>query len=531
MRKKVLGTIAGLLASAGGALAQLPASTPANFAPRPVAPTGAFGGDIQKTQGFIRPPDGIPPVLPGGGPEGMPGMGGPGMGMPGMGGPGMGGPGMGMPGMGGPGMGMPGMGGPGMGMPGMGGPGMEGGMPGYPPQGPYGQQNYSTPRLEGPALGGAGLFSNARSSPRYWVNSEYLLMFPRSQPLNQPLIITSAPAAAATLGPASTSVLYGAGDLSYGAASGFRISGGFFRPQDQRLGLELSALYIAPTSNDFFGRSGDNGVPTFGRPFFATDLNTPSSILASFPTVVSGSILGRSTSRLWGIDANGLLNLYRTPPENLRAWTLNLVGGFKFLDLGERLNITSASTVLAGRTVPYAGITVPENTTLIVEDDFQATNRFYGGQAGFQSQYYGGRWYFGLTGKVGLGIMHQELSIDGTTGQNNPTVPIISQTIGGVYANPQNIGTYTNDAFGIITDLNATLGFNVTSWLTVTAGYNLIHMNSVVRPGNQIDGRIDSTVIPTSINYGAAAGPRNNFRLRTTDYFIHGMNFGFNVHY
>jgi hypothetical protein len=479
MRKKVLGTIAGLLAGAGGALAQSPAS----MNPRPVAPAGAFGGEIQPAQGILRPTDPIPPVLPGALPEQIGG-------------------------------GMGGM------------PGAEGGMPGYPPPGPYGQQMYSTPRLEG-----MGLFGSQRGAPRFWVNSEYLLMFPRSQPINLPLIVTSAPSAASTLGAASTSPLWGAGDLSYGAASGFRISGGFFRPQDQRLGLEISGTYISPTSNDFFGRSGENGVPVIGRPITATDLGTPASILASFPTFVSGSILGRTTSNLWSLEANALLNIYRTPPESLRAWSFNLLGGFKFMTLDEDLNITSASTVLPGRTIPYAGITVGPNTTIMVEDDFNVSNKFYGGQVGFQSQYYGGRWFVGLSGKVGLGIMHQEVIVDGFSSQNNPTVPVISRAVGGVYANPQNIGRYINDEFGIVTDLNASLGFNVTSWLTVTAGYNFIHMNSVVRPGFLIDGRVDSTVVPTAITYGGTPGPRNFFNLRTTDYFIHGVNFGFNLHF
>jgi aspartate ammonia-lyase len=127
--------------------------------------------------------------------------------------------------------------------------------------------------------------------------------------------------------------------------------------------------------------------------------------------------------------------------------------------------------------------------------------------------------------------MHQEVIVDGFSSQNNPTVPVISRAVGGVYANPQNIGRYTNDEFGIVTDLNASLGFNVTSWLTVTAGYNFIHMNSVVRPGFLIDGRVDSTVVPTAITYGGTPGPRNFFNLRTTDYFIHGVNFGFNLHF
>jgi hypothetical protein len=201
------------------------------------------------------------------------------------------------------------------------------------------------------------------------------------------------------------------------------------------------------------------------------------------------------------------------------------------MSLNERLNISSATTVLPGVTLPYAGITVPAPTTITVEDDFTAQNRFYGGQLGFQSQFYAGRWFAGLTGKVALGLVNQRVDINGFTGQNNPTTGVIARAVGGVYANAANVGRYTNDDFGIVTDLNASMGFNVTSWFTITAGYNFIFMNSVARPGYQISGAVDSTKVPVSATFGGAPGPVSLYNIRIQDYYTHGVNFGFNFRY
>jgi len=455
-------------------------------APQPVAESGAFDGNPQAQMSPYRrlvTPDGIPPVLPGPNPNAMPTPG-----------------------------------------------GMEG-PPTYPPPGPYGQQMYETPKLKGMGLDNMGLFGGVRAAPRVWFDGQYLLMFPKNQPITVPLITTSAPADAGVLGRGSTSVLYGAADLPYGAASGFRMSAGFFRPQDQRLGFELGSIYLSPVSNNFYGQSGGNGVPVIARPFLNINGNAQNSVLAAFPTFASGNILGRSTSEFWGMEASGLLNVFRTSPESLRAWSFNLLGGFRYLELAEGINISSASTILGTFTAPYSGTTVANPGTITVMDDFSTRNQFYGGQVGFQSQYYGGRWFLGLTAKAAVGLVQEQLEISGLSGLNNPQLGVVSQAVGGVFANPSNVGKYTNDSFGYLGDLNGTIGFNVTSWLTLTGGYNFIYLNSVLRPGDQINGRVDGTQIPTSINSGGAPVPRENLQLRTTSYYVHGVNFGFIVRY
>jgi hypothetical protein len=481
MRKKILGAFAALSAVAGGALAQSPTRP---IAPTPLGTVGAFDGGMK--DGMVRPANAEvfnPPV-----PPPMPGMGDPGMGMgadP-----------------------MMGMGGP-----------------GYPPPGPYGQPPYESPVL------GEGVF-DATSPHRFYLDGQYLLLFPESQPTQFPLLTTSAPADFGRLGSATTTILSGNRNrLDLGAVSGFRVNGGFWRSGDQRVGVEVGGLYQSPSSNNYFARSSTQGIPLIARPFINSANGTQVSSIVSFPNNVSGSALVRATTELWGIEASGMINLWRTCPGECRLWQLNLLGGYRYLELQEGLGMSSMSTVLTGN-FPAGGLVVGPPTSIDIRDQFTTLNRFHGAQVGLQSQFTSGRWYVGLTGKAAFGGMSERLEIAGSTSTVNPILRTGNTTLGGVFANASNIGRYRNDRFAIVTDLNASLGFHFTSWLIGTVGYNFIHLSVAARPGNQFSGRVDPNLVPTSGTFGTAppAG-RAPINIRQDDFFTHGLNFGLILRY
>lgn len=491
MRKKLLGAMAALVAGAGGAQSQSPTRGPAGG-----RLAGADGG-VQAAQ-YNTP---VPPPLPEGAglPSGLPdGLGGYPAGPGGPMGPGVG----------------------------------PDGVPQWPVPGPYMEQSWQKPPTGRSGLFG-GLAGKPTTAPTVWFNGEYLLMFPKSLPVGFPLVTTGAPAGLGTLGQRATSPLHGSGDLGLGVASGFRLTAGFFRPQDHRLGLEVTGMYVAPTSNDFFGASANNGVPVLARPYFNAANGQSAALIVSFPNFSSGSILSRATSQFWGIEANAVANLFRTGPDSWIPGTLNAVVGFRHANLAEGLTVSQQSQLLPGNTAPYAGITVAAPTSLLVQDEFLANNQYYAGQLGLQWQASIGRWYGSVSAKVGLGLMHQEMRINGMSGSLDPTAVtgIATQSIGGLYANASNIGTYRDDKFGVMTDLNATLGYNVTRNFTITAGYNFIHLNTVVRPTNQFNGTVDPAIIPTSGSFGGATTATAPYAIQDTDYWLHGLNFGFIARY
>jgi hypothetical protein len=397
------------------------------------------------------------------------------------------------------------------------------------------QQSWEKPPVErGGLLGGlGGLGGRPTNAPTLWFDGQYLLMFPKSMPVGFPLVTTGAPAGLGVIGTGTSSPLHGAGNLSLGTLSGFRLTAGFFRPQDHRLGLEVTGMYVSPGSNDFYGRSADNGIPVLTRPFFNTATGQNASLIVSFPNFSAGSILSRATSEFWGIEANAVANIYRSSPDALISCALNGVVGFRYAGLQEGLTVSQQSQLLPGNTAPYAGITVAAPTSLLVEDRFHTNNNFYGGQLGLQWQASVGRWYTSVTAKVGLGLMNQEVRIEGMSGSSNPTAAVGGSTLalGGLYANASNIGTYRDDRFGVLTDVNGTVGYNVTKFFTVTAGYNFVHMNTVARPTNQFSGAVDPSLVPTSGTFGATPVGTPPFAIKQTDYWLHGLNFGFVARY
>ena len=486
MRKKILGAFAALSAVAGGALAQSP-TRPA-VAPTPIGTVGSYDGGMKDS--MVKPANAevYNPAIP----PHMAGMGGPGMGDPGMGGADP----------------MMGMGGP-----------------MYPPPGPFGQLPYEQPVF------GEGAFS-APGTHRFYLDGQYLLLFPESQPTNTPLLTTSAPADFGRLGNATTTILAGdRGLLNLGTVSGFRVNGGFWRGSDQRVGVDVGGLYQSPTSYTLFAQSSNQGIPLIARPFTNSLTGAPSSLIVSAPNSVSGSALIRATTEFYGIEANGLLNLFRTCPGECRSWSLNLLAGYRYMELQEGLGMSTRSTVLTG-TVPAVGLTAGAPTSIEVRDQFNTLNRFHGAQAGIQSQFTSGRWYVGVSGKAAFGAVNQRLEIDGSTALGNPINRTGSVTLGGLFANASNIGRYQTDQFAIVTDLNATVGFHFTSWLIGTVGYNFIHVSAVLRPGNQFDGSANPTLVPTSALYGTAApAGRAPIALKQDDFFTHGLNFGMILRY
>ena len=56
----------------------------------------------------------------------------------------------------------------------------------------------------------------------------------------------------------------------------------------------------------------------------------------------------------------------------------------------------------------------------------------------------------------------------------------------GVFAQPANEGRSSATRFAVVPQLQVKLGYDVTSWLRLTVGYDLLYNSEVIRPGDQI---------------------------------------------
>ena len=171
-------------------------------------------------------------------------------------------------------------------------------------------------------------------NPNIWVNVESLIWWTRNQPLSVP-VITTGPAsqgsnAGAIGAPGTTSLNQ---PLNYGVSGGARLSvGGWWEPT-HTWGLEGDLFSLGQQSAGFgiTDRSGTGSFvinePVVGSPFITQ---------VSAPGVETGSVFVGSTSQFWGLGITGLYNVLRRD-----GWTVNLTGGFRYLQLDEQVNINA----------------------------------------------------------------------------------------------------------------------------------------------------------------------------------------------
>ena len=128
---------------------------------------------------------------------------------------------------------------------------------------------------------------------------------------------------------------------------------------------------------------------------------------------------------------------------------------------------------------------------------------------------------------MGLGTVYQNATIAGFQQLNTTNGTLAAE--GGLLALPgANQGSFRQAKFGVLPDAGVTLGVYVTPNVRLGVGYNLMYLNSVVRPAGQIDQVLDVTRIPNFPvgNVPAASSVRpSGFPLKTTDFYVQGITF------
>jgi len=522
MRKRMWGTIAGLAVGSGGAWAQSP---PAD--PPPPAALGSAAGLVQvQNFGPVPPGTGLPPGFgapPGGHmqPVIMPPV-------------------------------APGPGGDPQGFGPMGGFGPPPG-PMYPNPGAYGAPQWEPP----PGHGAAG------GPPHFWMTYEYLLMFSRSQGFPQPLLTTSAPSSLGLPSLASTVALAGGRDVDVNPLNGGRVTAGFWGDDDRRYGFEASGLITENAVDRVSEVTSLSGIPLLARPFRDTIApNVLTSLVVASPAVGPGRATILNTTQVWSVEADGLVNLYRTEPGCSTGWNIEVLAGYRYLELEEVFRATSLTnlnptgtivpitttgpfgqvTVVGATIVPgsvgVGGLQVPSGSQVTISDHFRTRNQFHGFNTGLRGEIRRGMFTFGASGKLAVGHMRQSLEINGFTdiapGAASPVAvirPVTGRTFGGLYANASNIGRINNDEFAVIPEVNLNLGLAVTRNMSLHVGYNVIYIDKVIRPSSELPLTVNTGTVPFSPNFGTARPRAQQTFFNQDEFWLMGLNTGFTLRF
>lgn len=371
------------------------------------------------------------------------------------------------------------------------------------------------PDLDAPLYGGA---LNTLAGPnRFQLRSDLLLWYVRSG--HAPALVTgSSPANLGIIGAGDTRVLYGDTRLGNTYHVGGNFGGVYWFGCQQCWGLDGNVFFLGRNGNQFAATTGD--TPLLARPFFNLNQGVPFSQIVGATGLATGGVLVTNETSMWGADINLRHYLASTPCARLDGFV-----GFRYLNLSEELSITESFARTPNSPV---SIGVPQAVSGTVTDFFRTENHFYGPQIGLTGEVRRGRWFLEGRTAVAMGTVVQTAQIGGS--QSIQLVNGSTATAaGGLLALPDaNIGTFTRNRFGVVPEVGLKLGLHVTPNLRLAVGYNFLYLNSVLRPGDQIDPGLDVTRIPNFPlpgNIQRLSTPRPAPTLRDSDLFAQGISF------
>jgi len=315
----------------------------------------------------------------------------------------------------------------------------------------------------------------------YYARAEYLMWW--GQPQSAPVLLTEgAPAVP----------LVGGGEVRLIAQTrhGGRFTVGAWLDNSQDLAVEFVGFFIGGDSSVYERTS--TGAPVLARPYIDGVTGQPSqSIIAApgSPGIIDIGML----SRLWGLEGNVRCEVCRWNWGHVDA-----LAGIRYLDFNENL------TVLAGTNTRRGG----SNFTY---DDFGARNRFLGSQAGVECEIYHRKWFLDSWAKIAVGDNFEQLEIEGSRLLGGRLLP------GGLLTQPSNIGRHRRHQFAYVPEIAVNFGYQVQQHIRASVGYNFLLLGNVVRPGDQIDTRINTS----------GAGPVPAFSFNQGEFWIHGLTAGF----
>jgi hypothetical protein len=252
-----------------------------------------------------------------------------------------------------------------------------------------------------------------------------------------------------------------------------------------------------------------------GVPFTNVLPNTtpfPDAFLVALNGSQSGSITAKATTNnILGADAFAEIMMSRDSRRRI-----DLVGGYQFFRLDDGLQLNANSQFIDPAS-PLFG------TTVSTTDRFTTHNQFHGGQLGLRARMARGQWSLNTLGVVGIGNMNEQVIINGSNTVTSGGVP--STTAGGIFSQPTNIGTHTQNRFAVIPQLISNLNYHVTPTLSFHIGYNYMWISNIALSGDQVDTFVNST----QFFGGNLAGPaRPRFQFNDRDYWLQGINYGMN---
>ena len=348
-----------------------------------------------------------------------------------------------------------------------------------------------------------------KESSRFWGSLEYLYMTRKGSEL--PPLVTSSPPGNNGVMSTSPDVLFGNEQVNDDWNSGFRITLGGWLDNEQKVGIVGRFFHLGDESQRFSMSSDANGSPLLARPFYNTEpaVDDEDALIITSPGLRNGSISDEAENDIFGGDV--MLSYNWKHDDKLR---IDFVGGYQFTRIDDDLSMHSSAVQIGG--------IFPVGTSLAFDDRFDVRNDFHGIPLGLMVEYQHGPWVISALGKIGLGVMHQDVSIHGSSSLTQPGGSPTTHE-GGLYAQPTNSGNHSQNEFAWVPEVGITVGYQITPYCCLTLGYSAIYWSNVALAGDQIDRGVNAS----QLLGGTLTGPaRPAASIHDTSYWVHGLQVG-----
>ncbi|HKA35930.1 MAG TPA: BBP7 family outer membrane beta-barrel protein [Thermoanaerobaculia bacterium] len=352
------------------------------------------------------------------------------------------------------------------------------------------------------------------ATPELWIKAEYLHWWVKEGSVDVPLITDG------LVGESTTHVLLGGGDLENRTHDGFRVTFGY--GSHEKINYEASLMALkSKTASNSVSSSGQLGSVDLLLPYFDAVSNRENVTEISLSPSYAGAAAEALTRNMTGVELS-----FVKPCDHRGTMSLDFVGGLRWFNLSENFTFTTSSPF-----IPPQAVDIWQTT-----DRFETRNNFYGVQGGIRAHWERERFRVGGAIKLGIGGTVQKVDVSGflLTNDFNGLATTPQRFVGGYFAVPTNIGSRKRATFGILPEADVNLDYRITDWLSVGAGYSFLYINSVARPGDQINRTINTTqsVSWTGELNAALKGPAEpSFDFHGSSFWAHGLNAGLTFHF
>jgi hypothetical protein len=341
-----------------------------------------------------------------------------------------------------------------------------------------------------------------------WDAYELLYWWPQRQPL--PVLAVRPPGG-------TSEVLLGGRAIDSQPSAGGRFAVGWSTNTEQTGGLEVVYFFLGTRTFKQNVRSFAGGTASeFGLPYTNAASGARELLTLARPGFADAHLTAFTSVRVQGWEVNSVANVL-----DEKSVKLNALIGWRYFQAHEGARLEAIQYRYDGRDVVRAA------------DQFDAHNRFHGGQLGLHADVRRGLVFCEMTAKIAFGQNYEVVKTEAMTffqpGGAGPASAIYGGS--GLYVQPSNFGRTANGVFAVLPEGTFKFGFRLGDAGRVYVGYSFLYLSDAVRPGDQIDRTLNPAQVPLASGLAPAFGDRPARIVQRGDFWAQGLVIGLETRY